>query len=179
MKNHCHHRLPVRSIRNYCRAREQGFTLIELIVVVVIAAILLGAGVPSFRNMIISMRIKNASFDVHSSIVAARSEAITRNTTITITPSSGTTNWASGWSATTAGGVTVKTQDAFRGITVDGPSTLVYNSSGRLATAANCPSSGTATWVCIHLTDAAAINSDRCVIVDLSGRPSTTKGVCP
>lgn len=143
----------------------RGFTIIELMIVVAIMGILLAVGVPSFRSMVITMRIKNASFDVYSSLLAARSEAMTRNTTVTITPTAGT-NWAAGW-ATTAGGVAVKTQNAFPGITITGPATLAYNSSGRT----------TATSISLNATSAFP-QDGRCVTVDLSGRPVTTKGIC-
>lgn len=148
---------------------ERGFTLIELIIVIAVMAILLAAAVPNFTSFVISNRIKSASFDVYASILAARSAAITRNTTITITPTSGTTNWAAGWSIT-AGGVTLKTQNAFPGVTMTGPATLVYNSAGRLDAAA--------TPVSLTATNATA-QASRCVTIDLSGRPTTAIGVCP
>jgi type IV fimbrial biogenesis protein FimT len=65
---------------------ERGFTLIELMVAIAILAILLGVGIPSFANIIIATRVKNAGIDLHTSLMAARSAAITRNTTVTITP---------------------------------------------------------------------------------------------
>jgi len=146
----------------------RGFTLIEVMVVITIAAILLGIGVPSMRNVIISTRVKNASFDVYASILAARSDAITRNTTVTITPAGG--NWAAGWTTTDTGGNTLKTQDPFPGITITGPATLAYNNAGRL-NAAVAP---------FNLTAAGAIGSDgRCITIDLSGRPVVTTPAVP
>jgi type IV fimbrial biogenesis protein FimT len=160
--------------RSAIKHARQGFTLIELMVVITVLAVLLGVGVPSFRALIIKTRLKNASFDVFSSIVAARSEAITRNTTVTITPNSG--DWAKGWVITDTGSNTLKTQDAFTNLTVTGPATLVYSSSGRASASANCGSGKP----CISLNAADAVASDgRCVTIDLSGRPATTTGVCP
>lgn len=161
--------------------REHGFTLVELLLVVVIMGILTAIAMPNFTQLIRSMRIKNASFDVYASIAAARSEAITRNTTVTITPVGG--DWAAGWNVTytppSLPAVTVKTQNAFPGLAITGPATLVYSSSGRLATAATCPS-GTPTTVCISLNATNATTPEgRCVTMDLSGRPVSAKGVCP
>jgi type IV fimbrial biogenesis protein FimT len=170
MKTHTHRLSKDQAPRRLHGRGERGFTMVELMLTVAVLGILLAAGVPSFRSIILANRIKNASFDVYSSILAARSDAMTRNTTVTITPAGGT-NWAAGWTATAAGPVTLKTQDALAGITVTGPATLVYNSSGRLdrtVHAVNPTISLSATGV-----------EGRCVTIDLSGRPATTKGVCP
>ena len=157
---------------NRCRGAKhaRGFTLVEVLVVITIAAILLGLGVPSMKSIIISTRVKNASFDVYSSILAARSDAITRNTTVTITPTGG--NWAAGWTTTDSGG-TLKTQDPFPSIAITGPATLAFNNAGRL-TAAATPFNLTASG--------AAVRDERCITIDLSGRPvvtiPTVAGVC-
>jgi type IV fimbrial biogenesis protein FimT len=147
--------------------RAHGFTLIELLVVMAIVVILLGLGVPGMQNIIIKTRVKSASFDVYSSILAARSDAITRNTTVTITPAGG--NWGAGWTITDAGGDTLKTQDALPGITISGPATLVYSSTGRLTPAS--------AQISLTAPDAAA-SDGRCINVDLSGRPVVATGVC-
>lgn len=58
--------------------RQSGFTLVELMVTIAIAAILLGVGVPSFRTVIENNRIAAASNDVVTGLQYARSEAIRR-----------------------------------------------------------------------------------------------------
>lgn len=88
--------------------REAGFTLIELIVTIAIASILLGLAVPSFRAMIESAQRRQAATDFYSSLARARSEAIARNTSISIcarniadtaTPSCANSGnpWRDGW----------------------------------------------------------------------------------
>jgi len=167
----------MRSTALICPARHpagtsaQGFTIIELMIVVAVLVVLLSLGVPGMTQIIVKTRVKNASFDVYSSILAARSDAISRNKTITLTPSGG--NWASGWTITDSDGNTVKTQDPLSGITVTGPATLVYISTGHL------PAGTALADRRFSLTAPDASASDgRCITIDLSGRPVVATGVC-
>ncbi len=145
-----------------------GFTLIEAIMVVAILAILVAIAVPSFSTLIRSQRVKNTSFDIFSSLSYARSEAITRNTTVTVTPTS--ENWSNGWTVTDpATGTVLRTQNAVSGITVTGPATVSYNGMGRL--------NATVTAFSLTGTDLSASNL-RCISIDLSGRPVVKTGAC-
>jgi type IV fimbrial biogenesis protein FimT len=64
-------------------SRQNGFTLLELMTTLTIAAVLLGVAVPAFRGMMVSNRLRTVTNDFSSAINIARSEAITRNTAIT------------------------------------------------------------------------------------------------
>ena len=155
------------------RPRAAGFTLPELMIVLTIMAILIAAGVPSFAEFIRNQRVKTASFDLFSSLVEARSEAIARNTAVTLTPIS-TANWADGWTiryvdATSGSTVTLRDQAAMPSLTITGPASLVYRGSGRL--------SGTATPQ-FSLTASGTTVVSRCINVDLSGRPVSKAAAC-
>jgi type IV fimbrial biogenesis protein FimT len=64
--------------------RQRGFTLIELMTVLVVAAVLLGVAVPSLSSFIISSRLRSATSEIASSLALARSEAIKRSQQIVV-----------------------------------------------------------------------------------------------
>ena len=84
-------------------ARERGFTMMELLVAVSIAAVLFAIGVPMYRNASLGARLSAAANNLLASVQLARSEAIKRNVQVTLCASSdGTTcagggGWEQGW----------------------------------------------------------------------------------
>ena len=54
----------------------QGFTLVELIVTLAVAAILMGTAVPSFTSLVNSNRLATQANDLLGAMMIARSEAI-------------------------------------------------------------------------------------------------------
>jgi len=150
------------------RRAMRGFTITELMIVVAILAVLTAIAVPGMRSLIQTQRLKTASFDVYAGLSLARSEAVKRNTSVTLTPNGG--DWAKGWRVADSNGNVVAKQDAFSQITLSGPDTVTFNSMGRL--------NGAATQ--FEVKDA-SLDGDkwRCVKLDLSGRPVTAIGGCP
>lgn len=146
--------------------RHAGFTLIELMATVMIAAILLSAGTPYFREFILGQRIRTAAYDLAATLAYARSEAVKRNTGITVAPATG--GWQNGWTVT-AGAAVLSRHEAVSGLSLSGPAGgLVYTSNGRLAALAG-PFG-------ISASDSTA--TPRCVNIDLSGLPSNYAGNC-
>ena len=58
------------------RARQCGFTLIELMVTVAVAVVLLGLAVPSFRDMIEKSRLRGATDDIVNLLNISRAGAV-------------------------------------------------------------------------------------------------------
>jgi type IV fimbrial biogenesis protein FimT len=85
------------------RTAVRGFTLVELMVVLVIASILAGAAVPSFTALAKSLRLSTASSNLFQSILLARSEAAKRHTRGALCKSfdgatcSASGGWEQGW----------------------------------------------------------------------------------
>lgn len=57
----------------------RGFTMVELMITIVIAAILTAIAIPSFRNIILSNRLTSTANDIVSALNVARMEAIKLN----------------------------------------------------------------------------------------------------
>lgn len=86
-------------------AQQAGFTLIELMIVIVVLAIFVTVGVPNFQNLIRENRLATQANELVSSLHFARSEAIKRRLPIALCrTANGTTcvaggppTWETGW----------------------------------------------------------------------------------
>jgi type IV fimbrial biogenesis protein FimT len=75
--------------------RMRGFSLVELMVVIAVAAVLLGIAVGDLTSMIRHQQLKAALSDLFGAIDLTRSQAITRATRVYLVPGDG--GWSSGW----------------------------------------------------------------------------------
>lgn len=79
----------------------KGFTLIELMIVICIIAILASLTVPSFSDIIRRQQVSGEANVLFSLVYLARSEAIKRNSVVTICKSNDADlcggNWSDGW----------------------------------------------------------------------------------
>ena len=66
------------------RSRNRGFTIIELMVVLALAAVMLGLAVPNMRQFILNNRLTSGANDLLRAVNQARSEAIKRQTVVTL-----------------------------------------------------------------------------------------------
>lgn len=156
--------------------RPNGFTLIELIVTLTIAGILATAAVPSFRSFVASQRIKTASFDLIAALTQARSEAIKRNTYVSMCRASGS-SWEGGWSigiGNTCPVTTVlRSQSAYSNLSITdsaNTSPVTFGGNGRL--------SSTTTKFTITASPSVSGITSRCITLSLSGQASSKTGSC-
>lgn len=140
---------------------QSGFTLVEVMVAIAIVAIFAALAAPSFAELIARTRTKSVASELHAALSRTRSEALMRNTQITIVAKSG--SWQSGWVVSDpSGGGNIDDRGATAGVSVSGPASVSFNASGRLS------SSAPPMFVVTSPVSAAAT---ACVSVDLGGRP--------
>lgn len=156
---------------------QHGFTIIEILLVIVIMGVFLTLAAPSFVTFTSSQKVKTASFDVYAAMMFARSEAIKRRKCVSLTPTS-SSDFATGWlvrevvSATcvldSSADPVLRTQEPLSGVTFTTSSTsVVYRLDGRLTV-------GSAVGVLIQPLIADSSIQNRCVRVDPTGLPKTT-----
>jgi type IV fimbrial biogenesis protein FimT len=163
-------------------ARSRGFTLIELMVVLTIAALLFAIGVPMFRNAALGGRLSAAANNLLASIQLARSEAIKRNLPVTVCASSdgatcaGGGGWEQGWIVVDSGAVVIQKQaglpDGYQMTQAGGTTPIAFQPVGIGATTA-------AITVC---RDDPLGSQERVLTVRAAGYShvtTTMTGVCP
>jgi type IV fimbrial biogenesis protein FimT len=148
-------------------AAARGFTLTEIMVTLAVLVILVGLAIPSFSEILLAQRVKTASFDVFSGLVLARSEAISRNTTVTMAPSGG--NWSEGWTISDSSGEVVQRQERMPRVIITGPGRVTYNGAGRVSTGG--------TLINLVASGGRAAHA-RCISIDLSGQPVQKQASC-
>ena len=83
--------------------RQTGFTLVELMITIAVAAVLLAIALPSFQQSLRSNRVATATNEMIGALSLARSEAIRNNGGGAVCSSANGTacggNWSDGWLA--------------------------------------------------------------------------------
>jgi type IV fimbrial biogenesis protein FimT len=148
--------------------RARGFTLTEALVTVAILGILGAFAAPGISRLVDGQRVRGASSDLFTALLHARSEAVRRNTEVTLTPVT-PGRWEDGWTipdpADTA--VFFLRHEAVPKAVIEGPDSVVYLGNGRVK-GSDAPS--------FDISDGG--EHQRCIRVDLSGRPTQSKEAC-
>jgi type IV fimbrial biogenesis protein FimT len=148
----------------------RGFTLIELMIGLVLVAVLLGIGVPSFRSFILDQRLRATSTDLSIALITARSEAVKRNRTVTLEPADGAGgDWGIGWTIPSPNGGEPDILNHVQAgdISITGPDDVEFSPSGRSELAAFQIDVGVETN-----------NVLRCLRLGLDGRTTHEEGGC-
>lgn len=74
-----------------------GFTLIELMITLVIMAVVITVGVPSFNDFIAGQRVRATASDLMADMAFARAEAIKESRIVVMEPIGGADTWKGGW----------------------------------------------------------------------------------
>ncbi len=153
------------------RLQECGVTLIELMVVIAIAAILGSLAAPAFNDLILKNRLSSMGSDFAVSAQLARSEAIKRNTTVTLCRSANGTScaasggWEQGW-VLLDGATVIQKHDALAGgfLLSSTVSSIDFPSSGIRAT-------GSAITLTLCRATPSVGNKRRVITIPLNGYP--------
>ncbi|MCC5794476.1 MAG: GspH/FimT family pseudopilin [Chromatiales bacterium] len=168
------------------RGRAAGFTLIELMVALVVAAIIASMAVPGFRDMIQNNRAATQSNELVTAFSLARSEAVKRGARVSVCPTTDqasctdNTDWAVGWmvfvdlAANDGAGPVVqlpplRAWDALRGnATLRGPTLVRFRPLGDV----------TAPAAFQHRVPGCVGDQGRDINVNMAGRPAVMRVPC-
>ena len=129
------------SDRQCIRQSNSGFTLIELIVVLVIAMLLSVLAVSGFNNLIRQVRISLVASELRSAISLTRSEAIRRNGKVSLTAIGG--DWKNGWIVSNAEHQQIMVHEALaedflvQAKLSDGTQNIAFNGAGQSRRSSN------------------------------------------
>ncbi len=167
--------------------RQNGFTLLELLVTLGVATILVSVAVPSFTTLSLNSKRVSSTNELVSALHFARSSAVLRNERFTVCSTSNGTaceavGWDQGWlafpdlnsdqvvnfgetvsrSALGAAGLSV--------VSAEFPNFFIYRPNGRVMGAVATTNSGNFT-----ICDRRGAAHARVIIIDTSGRPRLSK----
>ncbi|HEX7060838.1 MAG TPA: GspH/FimT family pseudopilin [Woeseiaceae bacterium] len=150
--------------------RHAGFTLLELIVTLAVAAIILSFGVPGFMGFVQNSRATTHTNDLVTALNLARSEATRRGSAVTVCSTTngascnGSTDWSTGWVVRDAAGNVLRVWAERSGganVVTGGVNSLSFGSRGALT--------GSATTFDIKVPDCTGKHARR-VSVNAAGR---------
>ena len=166
---------------------QKGFTLLELMTTLGIAAILSSTAVPGMQSFLLNSKQSSAVNQLVSSIHMARNAAVTRNSRVAICASGngsscGDVSWADGWivfadddrdQAVDAGEDIIAVSEKMENMTIASPqfsSAISYRGDGRVIAASNGGFAGGFTFC-----DRRGSVKAKVLSIEANGRPNSTK----
>lgn len=156
--------------------RAAGFTLVELMIGIAIMAVVMTLGMPSYSEWIQNTRLRNAAEAISHGLQLARSEAVTRNTTVKFALGAGS-SWSVGCDTASAScpaviqsRATGEGSSAAITVTPSDGATIKFNSLGRMSSPA--PGAGAFTKIDVDVAPAvlsAAKSRELRITVDVGG----------
>jgi type IV fimbrial biogenesis protein FimT len=163
---------PVR--RQALLPQQQGFTLVELMTVIVVLAILATLAAPPLASLVENQRARAASFDLVSDLLLARSEAAKRagsGAVVRVSPRPG--GWAAGWTVTLVSDSSVLSSRELPAsfLSVSGaPNSISFDRDGRAMVTQDVR-------VTVRGVSQSAEQAS-CIQLDATGRARSTRGSC-
>jgi type IV fimbrial biogenesis protein FimT len=157
------------------RRRASGFTLIEVMMVIAISSVLLGIAVPGVKTLLNVQKIKSATFDLVTTAMMARSEAIKWSgaSSSSISIAAPSNDFSNGWCIVFTSTTTCSTSAPGDGVmqVVKPTSGVTYAYQGTAAPIVFARTGRLAGGVAVTLlvTDNENFATPRCVTFDTSG----------
>ena len=153
-------------------ARNQGFSLIEMMVAIAVVGVLLRLAIPALKTTVADQRAKTSAYETMAALNLTRSEAIKRNSSVTLTATtltspSSSCNGTQSWTLSVAS-TTLQSWCIPSGVSVSaGFSDVVFKVDGRASAA---------TSITVCDSPASARVKQRIITLDASGRPNLALG---
>ncbi len=161
------------------RRYDQGFTIVELMISIVILAVLLSLAVPSFRESAANANLRAASSDLGLALNSARAMAISLRSVVVVKPLGTANDWADGWvidydTVVPVTGASKERDQEF----LPHPGVQVVETSSGLTSVTFNPSGIVTSTATFTVCDVRPGETGRQITIDRLGRLNTEKWSC-
>lgn len=167
---------------------QKGITLIEMMIAIVVLAILVTIGIPSFNTLIQNNRATAIANELVSATHLARSEAVRRGQAVTICPSQNQSScqnvdWSQGWIVVTqASGQVIRVWEAQpqqASFQHRVGNNLLGQNANKNITFERLGNISSGDRVRLEVSvSGSAVNQERCLEISVAGRVNVRRGGC-